>query len=37
MILTDVKSMELALSAKRIILPMTEVSGRIWILEDVER
>jgi Tol biopolymer transport system component/DNA-binding winged helix-turn-helix (wHTH) protein len=37
MILTDVKSMELALSAKCIILPMTEVSGRIWILEDVER
>ncbi|HKX31328.1 MAG TPA: winged helix-turn-helix domain-containing protein [Blastocatellia bacterium] len=37
MILTDVKSMELALSDKLIILPITEVSGRIWILEGTER
>lgn len=35
MILEDVRTMELALSADRLILPMMEVSGNIWILENV--
>ena len=34
MILTDVRFMEIALSADRLILPMMEVSGGIWILEN---
>jgi hypothetical protein len=37
MILTDVRIMEMALSANRLILPIMEVSGGIWILEKVER
>ena len=37
MILPDVGIMEMALAADRIILPIMEVSGGIWILENVER
>jgi hypothetical protein len=37
MILPDVVSMEMALAADRIILPIMEVSGGIWILENVGR
>jgi Tol biopolymer transport system component/DNA-binding winged helix-turn-helix (wHTH) protein len=37
MILTDVRIMEMALSAERIILPIMEVSGGIWILENLQR
>jgi len=36
MILTDVRMMQLALAADRLILPIMEVSGGIWILENVE-
>lgn len=36
MILTDVRSMEMALSANRLILPVMEVSGGIWMLENVQ-
>lgn len=36
-ILEDVRIMELALAADRLVLPMMEVSGNIWILENVER
>lgn len=36
-ILEDVRIMELALAADRLILPMMEVSGNIWILENVKR
>lgn len=35
MILEDVRVMELALAADRLILPIMEVSGNIWILENV--
>jgi dipeptidyl aminopeptidase/acylaminoacyl peptidase len=35
MILTDVRSMEMTLSANRLILPVMEVSGGIWMLENV--
>ena len=37
MILFDVRSMEMALSADRLILPIMDVSGGIWILENTER
>jgi hypothetical protein len=37
MILPDVVTMEMALAADRIILPIMEVSGGIWILENVGR
>jgi hypothetical protein len=37
MILPDVGIMEMALATDRIILPIMEVSGGIWILENVER
>src|SRR5262245_12021616 len=37
MILPDVGVMEMALAADRIVLPITEVSGGIWILENVGR
>lgn len=37
MILDDVRFMEIALSAARLILPIMEVSGGIWILDNVER
>jgi len=37
MILPDVITMEIALAANRLILPIMEVSGGIWILENVER
>ncbi|MEK7833471.1 MAG: hypothetical protein AAB401_20435, partial [Acidobacteriota bacterium] len=37
MILTDVKVMEMALTANRLILPIMEVSGGIWILENLLR
>jgi len=37
MILPDVITMEMALTANRLILPIMEVSGGIWILENVER
>ena len=36
MILPDVTVMEMALSADRLILPIMEVSGGIWVLENVE-
>jgi dipeptidyl aminopeptidase/acylaminoacyl peptidase len=28
---------EIGVSAKRLVLPITEVSGSIWVLENVER
>lgn len=37
MILPDVTVMEMTLSADRLILPIMEVSGGIWILENLER
>jgi Tol biopolymer transport system component/DNA-binding winged helix-turn-helix (wHTH) protein len=37
MILPDVATMEMALAADRIVLPIMEVSGGIWILENVGR
>jgi Tol biopolymer transport system component/DNA-binding winged helix-turn-helix (wHTH) protein len=37
MILPDVITMEMALAADRLILPIMEVSGGIWVLENVER
>jgi hypothetical protein len=37
MILTDVRTMEMTLSADRLILPIMEVSGDIWILENAGR
>jgi len=37
MILPEVRSMELALAADRLILPIMEVSGGIWILENIVR
>jgi Tol biopolymer transport system component/DNA-binding winged helix-turn-helix (wHTH) protein len=36
MILTDVRIMEMTLASNRLILPIMEVSGGIWILENVE-
>jgi len=36
MTLTDVRIMEITLGANRLILPIMEVSGGIWILENVE-
>src|SRR6266508_2801799 len=37
MILPEVSVMEMALAADRIVLPIMEVSGGIWILENVGR
>ena len=37
MVLPDVATMEMALAADRIVLPIIEVSGGIWILENVGR
>lgn len=37
MILDDIRFMEIALAADRLILPIMEVSGGIWVLENVER
>jgi Tol biopolymer transport system component len=37
MILPDVAIMEMALAADRIVLPIMEVTGGIWILENVGR
>ncbi len=37
MILPLVGYMEIALSARRLILPIEEVSGNIWVLEGVDR
>ncbi|HKX31448.1 MAG TPA: winged helix-turn-helix domain-containing protein, partial [Blastocatellia bacterium] len=37
MILADVRILEMSLTADRIILPIMEVSGGIWILENVEK
>jgi len=37
MILPDVGTMEMALAADKLILPITEVSGGIWILENLGR
>jgi len=36
MILTDVRMMGMALAAERLVLPIMEVSGGIWILKNVE-
>jgi Tol biopolymer transport system component len=35
MILSDVRTMDMALTSDRMILPIMEVSGGIWILENV--
>ncbi|MBI1761434.1 MAG: PD40 domain-containing protein [Acidobacteria bacterium] len=35
MILEDVRIMELALAADRLVLPLMEVTGNLWILENV--
>jgi Tol biopolymer transport system component len=37
MILPDVRIMEMALSQNRLILPIMEVSGGIWVLENIDR
>jgi Tol biopolymer transport system component len=37
MILPVVGSLELGVSARRLILPVSEVNGNIWVLEDVGR
>jgi Tol biopolymer transport system component len=37
MILPLVANMEMALSARRLILPIREISGNIWVLENVAR
>jgi dipeptidyl aminopeptidase/acylaminoacyl peptidase len=37
MILPEVGSMEMALAADRMVLPIVEVSGGIWVLENVGR
>jgi hypothetical protein len=37
MILPEVGVMEMALAPDRIVLPIMEVSGGIWILENVGR
>jgi len=37
MILPDTGSLDLTLSADRLILPMMEASANIWILENVDR
>jgi Tol biopolymer transport system component/DNA-binding winged helix-turn-helix (wHTH) protein len=37
MILTDVRILEMSLASNRLILPIMEVSGGIWVLENVER
>ena len=37
MVLPEVGVMEMALAADRIVLPIMEVSGGIWILENVGR
>ena len=36
MIMTDVRIMDMALTANQLMLPITETSGGIWILENVE-
>ena len=36
MILSDMRMMDMALAADRLVLPIMEVSGAIWILENVE-
>ena len=35
MILEDVRTMELALATNRLVLPLMEVTGNLWILENV--
>jgi hypothetical protein len=35
MILSNVRYMEMALAADRLVLPIMEVSGGIWILENL--
>ena len=37
MIMSDVGNMDMALTANQLMLPITEASGGIWILENVER
>lgn len=37
MILDDVRFMEIAITTNRLILPIMEASGGIWILDNVER
>jgi len=37
MILPLVGNMEMALSSRRLILPIREISGNIWLLENVDR
>ena len=37
MIMSDVRNMDMALTANQLMLPITEASGGIWILENVER
>jgi len=37
MILNDVRIMEMALASNRLVLPIMEVSGDIWILDSIER
>jgi len=37
MILPEVRIMEMALAADRLILPIMEVSGGVWILENIIR
>jgi Tol biopolymer transport system component len=36
MIMTNVRNMDMALTAKQLMLPITEMSGGIWILENID-
>jgi len=37
MVLPNVQRKEISLAADRLVLPIMEVSGSIWILENVDR
>jgi hypothetical protein len=37
MIMPNIVPMEMALTGDRLILPMMETSGGIWVLENVDR
>jgi hypothetical protein len=37
MIMPNIIQLEMALTSDRIILPMMETSGSIWVLENIDR
>jgi hypothetical protein len=37
MILPQVMFADLALSGDRLVLPLTQVTGNVWVLENVDR